>query len=101
MQEALQVIELFGVRFKIEVSFKQAIHTVGAYAYHFWMQDMDPIRRGDGDALLDHFTRTRAIRRGIVSIGQDAASPDFGRPHGPLPKTEERPEDKAAGEPSA
>jgi cyclohexadieny/prephenate dehydrogenase len=43
------------------------------------------IRRGDGEALFDHFTRTRAIRRGIVSIGQDAASPDFGRPHANLP----------------
>ena len=38
------------------------------------------IRRGDGEALFEHFTRTRAIRRGIVSIGQDAAAPDFGRP---------------------
>lgn len=44
------------------------------------------IRRGDGDALFDHFTRTRAIRRGIVSIGQDAASADFGRPHASLTK---------------
>ncbi|NEW90324.1 prephenate dehydrogenase/arogenate dehydrogenase family protein, partial [Rhodopseudomonas sp. WA056] len=26
------------------------------------------IRRGDGDALFEHFTRTRAIRRGIVQI---------------------------------
>jgi cyclohexadieny/prephenate dehydrogenase len=43
------------------------------------------IRRGDGEVLFDHFTRTRAIRRGIVSLGQDAAGPDFGRPHGPLP----------------
>lgn len=43
------------------------------------------IRRGDGDALFDHFTRTRAIRRGIVSIGQDSANPDFGRPHPHLP----------------
>ena len=37
------------------------------------------IRRGDGDALFEHFTRTRAIRRGIVEIGQDSAAPDFGR----------------------
>lgn len=44
----LEIIRLYGWRFKIEVSFKQAIHTVGAYAYHFWMQDMTPIRRGDG-----------------------------------------------------
>jgi len=39
------------------------------------------MRRGDGDTLFDHFTRTRAIRRGIVQIGQDSATPDFGRPH--------------------
>ena len=38
------------------------------------------IRRGDGQALFDHFTRTRAIRRGIVEVGQDSAAPDFGRP---------------------
>jgi cyclohexadieny/prephenate dehydrogenase len=42
------------------------------------------IRRGDGAALFEHFTRTRAIRRGIVEIGQDSAAPDFGRPHAQL-----------------
>src|SRR6266699_594775 len=46
--DALEIIRHYGWRFKIEVSFKQAIHTVGAYAYHFWMQDMTPIRRGSG-----------------------------------------------------
>jgi cyclohexadieny/prephenate dehydrogenase len=44
------------------------------------------IRRGDGDALFNHFARTRAIRKGIVAIGQDAAAPDFGRPHPDLPQ---------------
>jgi cyclohexadieny/prephenate dehydrogenase len=39
--------------------------------------------RGDGETLFDHFTRTRAIRRGIVSIGQDSAAADFGRAHPP------------------
>jgi cyclohexadieny/prephenate dehydrogenase len=43
------------------------------------------IRRGDGDTLFEQFTRTRAIRRGIVDIGQDSAAPDFGRPHPGLP----------------
>jgi cyclohexadieny/prephenate dehydrogenase len=43
------------------------------------------IRRGDGDALFNHFTRTRAIRKGIVAIGQDSPAPDFGRPHPNLP----------------
>jgi cyclohexadieny/prephenate dehydrogenase len=43
------------------------------------------IRNGDGKALFDHFTRTRAIRKGIVDIGQDSPAPDFGRPHPGLP----------------
>jgi len=37
------------------------------------------IRRGDGDGLFDLFSRTRAIRRGIVELGQETAAPDFGR----------------------
>ncbi len=44
------------------------------------------IETGDGEALFDLFTRTRAIRRGIVDIGQDSAAPDFGRPHPELPQ---------------
>ena len=37
------------------------------------------IRTGDGDQLFDYFTRTRAIRRGIIDAGQDTDAPDFGR----------------------
>ncbi len=37
------------------------------------------IRWGDGDALFNLFTRTRAIRRSIVDAGQDTAAPNFGR----------------------
>jgi cyclohexadieny/prephenate dehydrogenase len=37
------------------------------------------IRTGDGQHLHDYFTRTRAIRRGIIEAGQDTAAPDFGR----------------------
>jgi len=37
------------------------------------------IRVGDGDALFDHFARTRAIRRSIIEQGQDDSRPDFGR----------------------
>jgi len=44
------------------------------------------IRRGDGEALFDHFSRTRAIRRGIVNLGQDSARANFGRPNEQLPK---------------
>jgi cyclohexadieny/prephenate dehydrogenase len=44
------------------------------------------IRNGDGDGLFSLFTRTRAIRRGIIAAGQETAAPDFGRPHGTTTK---------------
>ena len=37
------------------------------------------IRQGDGEHLHDYFTRTRAIRRGIIEAGQDTDAPNFGR----------------------
>lgn len=37
------------------------------------------IRLGDGAHLHAYFTRTRAIRRGIIEAGQDTSAPDFGR----------------------
>lgn len=40
------------------------------------------IRFAEGDKLFELFTRTRAIRRGIIEAGQETAAPDFGRPHG-------------------
>ncbi len=43
------------------------------------------MRSGDGQTLFDIFTERRAIRKGIVEIGQDSPAPDFGRPHPHLP----------------
>ena len=37
------------------------------------------VRWGDGALLHEHFTRTRAIRRGIVEQGQDTDAANFGR----------------------
>ncbi|MDA8587249.1 prephenate/arogenate dehydrogenase family protein [Rhodobacteraceae bacterium] len=37
------------------------------------------IRQGDEQHLFDYFTRTRAIRRGIIEAGQDTDAPNFGR----------------------
>lgn len=48
----LQIIKLYGIRFKIEVSFKQAIHTVGTYSYHFWMSEMTRLPRKSGNQFL-------------------------------------------------
>jgi cyclohexadieny/prephenate dehydrogenase len=55
------------------------------------------IRWGEGDKLQDLFTRTRAIRRGIIEAGQETAEPDFGRHHGVAPVSSPNGED----EPSA
>ncbi|WP_334176387.1 prephenate dehydrogenase dimerization domain-containing protein, partial [Pseudoxanthobacter sp.] len=41
------------------------------------------IRWGDGETLFSLFTRTRAIRRSIIDVGQDTNAPDFGRGKGP------------------
>ena len=50
--DPLDVIRLYGYRFKIESGFKSAIHTLGAYAYHFWMMDMKPLKRNGGDQYM-------------------------------------------------
>ena len=73
----LDIIRLYGWRFKIEVSFKQSIHTLGAYAYHFWMQDMNPIRRGDGsqhphrqsETYREHIHRKLAAYERHIQLG--------------------------------
>ncbi len=50
------------------------------------------IRKGDGDHLHDYFTRTRAIRRGIIDAGQDTDAPNFGRmPEVTAPKPKAEP----------
>jgi hypothetical protein len=48
----LDIIRIYGLRFKIEVSLKQALRVIGAYAYHFWMGAMKPLRRASGNQYL-------------------------------------------------
>jgi hypothetical protein len=54
---ALDIIHAYGLRFKIELSFKQALHTLGTWSYHFWMKSMVPIRRGSGNQYLHRTTQ--------------------------------------------
>ena len=51
------VLEAYGYRQKIEVSFKQALHVIGTYSYHFWMKGMDAIKRFSGDQYLHRKTQ--------------------------------------------
>ncbi len=50
---------------------------------------------GDGEHLFAYFTRTRAIRRGIIQAGQDTSAPNFGR------SSESRPADSPPASSSA
>ncbi len=48
----VDIIRIYGLRFKIELSFKQALRIIGAYGYHFWMATMTPIGRASGNQHL-------------------------------------------------
>jgi len=50
--DPLKIIAIYRSRFKIEVSFRQAVHGVGTYAYPFWMKTMKPLRRHEGNQYL-------------------------------------------------
>jgi len=54
--DPVMAIEMYAMRFKIEVSFKQAIRTLGAFAYHFWLKSMPRIKRHSGNQYLHRQT---------------------------------------------
>ena len=59
----LDILLLYGYRFRIELGFRQAVHVLGAYAYHFWMCGMKPLKRGDGS---QHLHRTSEPYRAAI-----------------------------------
>lgn len=50
--DPLQVIKIYSLRYKIEVAFKQALHSIGTFTYHFWMRNMERIKRCSGNQFL-------------------------------------------------
>ena len=54
----IDILRLYGFRFKIEVFFKQALYTIGTYAYHFWMSIMTPRPNKSGNQYLHRKSKT-------------------------------------------
>ena len=67
--EPLAIVQLYGYRFKIELGFRQAVHVLASYGYHFWMANMKPLHRGDGDQHLHRATDEYrgAVRRKVLA----------------------------------
>lgn len=65
----IEIIRLYGLRFKIEHAFKQAVHVIGSFSYHFWMKDMTPLRRRNGNQYLHRQSQgyRNAVKRKITA----------------------------------
>lgn len=50
-----QVIEAYGWRFKIEVSFRTLVHLLGGFDYRFWLKSMTKISRWPKNLVLADF----------------------------------------------
>ena len=47
-----EILYAYGLRFKIEVSFKALVQTLSGFCYHFWMKAMEKRPRGAGNQYL-------------------------------------------------
>jgi len=80
--DPIKMIELYGLRFRIELCFKQAIYQVGAFAYRFWLRAMKRNSRRSGNMYLHRATeefRNRVLKKiaayelhvqlGLIALG--------------------------------
>ena len=56
--DAIEIMRIYGLRFKIELSFKQAVRVIGTFGYHFWMKSMKRLRRRNGNQYMHRESET-------------------------------------------
>ena len=56
--DPLTAIRLYAKRWLIETGYKTAKHQIGTFAYHFWMKDMKPTKRGQNSTSIENLTIT-------------------------------------------
>jgi hypothetical protein len=63
------IIESYGRRFRIEVTFRATIHSIKAFCYRFWMMEMVPVCRGGGTQYLHRAGAAycEAVRRKLAA----------------------------------
>jgi hypothetical protein len=74
----LELLACYSYRFKIEVAFKQALSTPGAYAYHCWMRTMTPLSRRSGNQYLTSIVNpTTTANRSAVNLRPTIATDNW------------------------
>jgi hypothetical protein len=76
--DASEGVRLYSYRFKIEVSLKEVIHTVGACSYHCWMKAMRPIYRASGEQYLHREPEATAVTAPATGGGAIVTSGGIG-----------------------
>ena len=69
---AIDIIELYSLRFKIEEGYKEGNQTLGSYLYRFWLKCLKPNPRGktrylDENVTLPKFVRLFELAWSIIS----------------------------------
>ena len=97
---AVEIIRLYGLRFKIEHTFKQAVRLIGSFSYHFWMSDMKPLRRRGGNQHLHRASPDTATPSGASCTPTTPSSRRLSSVRGCF-RTWPQPSRSASGTPSA
>jgi hypothetical protein len=65
---ALRIIELYGYRFKVEVTFKSLKNTIGSFFYHFWTTALPKFSRKTKETDLSQVVNSADKQKIVVTV---------------------------------